>query len=161
MRFCKSAIESLRTSQRFQQILIVRGFVDVLMEATVERHQSQEVVAFLGKLLLQLIEHRDLAFGRMLGGKPRRGALENFPHGVEVEDLLVRQLRDRKSAAGANDKQAPLLQPLQRFANRSAAHAKTLGNVFFANAFAAGETPFPDGVTQTLIDKIRPRSGVE
>src|SRR6185312_8184476 len=54
-----------------------------------------------------------------------------------------------------------LLEPLQRLAYRGPADAQAFGQVFLANALAVGESALPDRIAQTLIDKVRPRSGAK
>lgn len=143
--------------QRFQQILVVRGFIDVLVKQPIECDQGQWIAAFVAELPLQLVEDCDLAIGCVLGGKAGSGTLQDFAHRIEIKDLFVRQHCDGKPASGAYHKQPPLLQSLQRFSYRRAADAKGLGDIFLAYALSSRKMPFPDGIAQTPIDKIRSR----
>ena len=106
------------------------------------------------EFIKQAMQDIDLGLVRVLGGEPRRRALEDFPHRIELEHLLLGQLSDDQAAAGADRQQSALLQPLERFPYRRPAHAQRSRDLLLRNPLAGGEASLPDRVTQAGEDEF-------
>src|SRR3954452_15026103 len=126
--------------QRLRQVAIVSGLIDRLVEAAVER-DVQHIVAFGGaEFLLELIQRRNLRGAGVHGSEPCGRALQDFSHRIELNDLLMTELRYQETAPRAKDQNAALLQALQRLTDRRAADPKIARDFLFAHALAAGDT---------------------
>ena len=87
------------------------------------------------------MQHVDLGFVGVLRGEARRRALEDFPHRVELEHLLLAQFGDDQAAAGADDQHAALLQPPQCLAHRRPAHPERARDLLLGNTLAGANRP--------------------
>jgi hypothetical protein len=65
---------------------------------------------------------------------------------------------DGEASPRTNYEKTTPLQSLKRFPDGSSADAETLRYLLLTYALAARKAPVPDCITQTLIDKIRPRA---
>ena len=73
----------------------------------------------------------------------------------------ARERRDGQSRLlrpGRTDDEPLLLQPLECFANGSAAHAESRRDFGLHDAAARSEQPLHDEIAQTLVDLFRPRA---
>ena len=94
----------------------------------------------------------------MRGSEACGRAFEDFAHGIELNDLLLAELRNHETAARAEHQKPALLQALQCLTDRRAADPEIARDVLLAHAFAAGDTAVGNGVPQALIDEIRARA---
>ena len=99
----------------------MRRLIDRLVKAAVER-DVQHIVACGGpELLLQLIQRRDLGGAGVHGGEPCGRSLQDFSHRIELDDLLMTELRNHETAPGAED------QNVRVAAAAAAPHAPACG----------------------------------
>ena len=83
----------------------------------------------LRELVDQRVQLGDLRGARVLGGKPRRHALERRPHRDHVEDLGLGLAHDEDAAARDDPDEALLVELRQRLAQRRAADAEALRQI--------------------------------
>src|SRR5581483_9635284 len=103
------------------------GLVELDVGLGILAHLAGDLV--LRELVDERVQARELAGRRLLGGEPRRHALQCRPHCDHVEDLGLGLAHDENAAARHDLDQPFLVQLGERLAQRRAADAEALRQV--------------------------------
>lgn len=126
------------------QIAVMAGKMDLVMKAPVRLCQRLRVAHFLAVGADHAVQDTHLFGGRMTRGKPRGQCLQLGPDGVKLGKLIVIEA-GHDQAAPVTDQDRLGLQPLQRFADRRARYAETLGQLAFDQTVAGPVSAVLDG----------------
>ena len=92
--------ELVQLVQHLQQIAVVGGVVDGLVQPAIDPRQQLGIVAGDQEVVEQTVQQRDLALDRMLRREARRQSLKGLAQRVELKRLLAAELDGDQAAAG-------------------------------------------------------------
>jgi acetolactate synthase-1/2/3 large subunit len=130
---------------------VARGPPDDLVEVVIEADDATYVAAD-GSLQLgrHLVEHREIELGAMSRRKPGCEPLEVVADLAGVGQFIGAELHHRRRPSGGAD-QPVHLEPVQRLANRGAAHARARSDHLLRHAVVRCELATQDRLPQMLV----------